>query len=454
SGRSEFAFSLDGRPLAASVTTNEGSSAVGGMWPGLQVDGVMDSDGVDRLAVRFEDGAVSLSGYGFSARGIDGAADWRDGSLVASALHVATLESLASPAWIAPVAIDAEAADDGGDLAFEASASDPLGTFVLDASGRHGPERTSAAIRLYPIRFVPGATEISDLSPRLAEWVTEAAGLVEFEGRVERTEEGLTGAGTLQLQGLSATVSGVPIEDVRSEIRLASLLPPATEPAQTLTIARVDLGMPLEDGVAVFDLADNGRLSVERLDFAFAGGRLFAEPFTVDSVARGDIGFVLRAEDVQLAEFLASSRIEGIAGSGTLSGRMPVRLSDGGIRLDDGVLAAETDGVLRYTPDDLPDFLRGDDVRSKMLREVLTNFHYDDLSLAVSGESGEGGAQRLTLNARGANPDFLEGHPIELAFNFTGPLLGAVRSAVDLSGAAELEERFEQQEADNEENSR
>src|SRR5690606_40716784 len=89
-------------------------------------------------------------------------------------------------------------------------------------------------------------------------------------------------------------------------------------------------------------------------------------------------------------------------------------------------------------------FLRGEDVRSQMLREVLTNFRYEELSLAVSGESGEGGEQTLTLNARGANPDFLDGHPIELSFNFRGPLLGAVRSAVDLTDAAGLERLFEQ----------
>src|SRR5690606_21660789 len=109
-------------------------------------------------------------------------------------------------------------------------------------------------------------------------------------------------------------------------------------------------------------------------------------------------------------------------------------------------LAAQTDGVLRYTPADLPEFLRGDDVRSRMLREALTNFHYDELSLSVASEPGEDAEQRLTLNAKGANPDFLEGHPIELNFNFRGPLLGAMRSAVDLSGAGEIEDMFEEQE--------
>src|SRR5690606_9682273 len=106
-------------------------------------------------------------------------------------------------------------------------------------------------------------------------------------------------------------------------VRFTSLSPFATAPGQSATIERVDLGMPLEDGRLSFALEREGRVAIDQLDFAFAGGRLFAEPFTIDSVTADDIGFVLRAEDVELAEFLASSRIEGLAGSGTLSGRVP-----------------------------------------------------------------------------------------------------------------------------------
>jgi len=93
-------------------------------------------------------------------------------------------------------------------------------------------------------------------------------------------------------------------------------------------------------------------------------------------------------------------------------------------------------------------------VRSTMLRQALTNFRYDELSIIIADQPGEDGAQTLTFSAQGANPDFLEGHPVELNFNFRGPLLGAVRSAVDLSGAVEVRETLEQQDAENEESIR
>lgn len=452
-GRTAFTLALDEQPLRARLVRGEAEYALDGRWPSLVAAGEAQAAGT-RLSVRASGGAVASPDAPLAASGLDGSAELRDGALVSAAMSVARIESRARPAPIVPFGVELTAERRDGALSFDAIASDELGAFVLEAVGRHAHGQTEARVRLYPVTFVTGATEIGDLSPLLAEHVAAASGVLELDGDVEWMRGELKGSGTLRARDFGATIAGIEIAGVSTEMRFASLLPPATATAQTVTVERIDLGMPLERGRAVLDLGADGALDVRRLEFALAGGRLFAEPFTVDSGSLRDIGFVLRAEDVELSHFLAFSGIEGLAGTGVLSGRVPVRLIDGGIRLDEGTLAAETDGVLRYTPSSLPDFLRGEDVRSQMLREVLTNFRYEELSLAVSGESGEGGEQTLTLNARGANPDFLDGHPIELSFNFRGPLLGAVRSAVDLTGAAELERLFEQRETENEENSR
>jgi len=452
--RADFSLSIDEQPIDSRLERAEAAYALDGRTPRLVLTGETAGAGIARLSARFAGGAVASPDGRIAASGFEGSAEWRDDAIVSAALRVARIESLDQPAPIAPVALELAAEAEGDTLSFDAVLSDDLGTFVLEAVGRHEPGRTSADVRLHPVRFVTGAVEIADLSPLLAEHIGEAGGVLEIDGGFVWSDGELAGSGTLGLREFGARAAGIRFDGVSTAIRFTSLLPPVTAPEQMLSIARVDLGMPLEHGSVVFDLDADGELAFRRVEFSFAGGRLLAEPFTIDSAAAEDIGFVLRAEDVELSHFLALSQIDGLAGTGVLSGSVPVRLADGGIRLDEGVLAAETDGVLRYTPNDLPDFLRGDDVRSRMLREVLTNFEYEELSLAVSGDSGEGGRQRLTLNARGANPDFLEGHPIELSFNFTGPLLGALRSAVDLTDAAELEQIFEQRETNNEENSR
>jgi hypothetical protein len=159
----------------------------------------------------------------------------------------------------------------------------------------------------------------------------------------------------------------------------------------------------------------------------------------------------LNIEGVALSKMLEFSQITGLDGTGTLSGQIPIVLAGREVRLADGRLAAVAPGQLRYTPSQLPTFLRGDGERTKMLREALTNFQYDELSVTVSGDSGEDGQQTVRFNALGANPDFLDGHPIDLTFTFRGPLLGAMSSAVEVAGAAAIEELFEQQQLNNSE---
>jgi hypothetical protein len=330
-------------------------------------------------------------------------------------------------------------------LALEAVLSDALGIVVIEAAGRSEDGEGTVDVTLYPLQFVAGATQVEDVSPALAEHVTNASGSVAFEGALAWDADGVRGTGTLAVDDVAATVSGVPVAGIEAEVGLSSLSPPATPPEQMLRIATLDLGVPLTDGRVTYRLDADGRIVVEHMTFELAGGRLSTEPFIVDSAEPGDIRFVLRAEEVDLSQLLALSRIQGLEGTGALSGRVPVRLSERGVRLDDGVLMAETDGVLRYTPENLPAFLRGDDTRSKMLREALTNFQYDELSVTIAGESVGSDEQTVRLSASGANPDFLEGHPIELNFNFSGPLLGAMRSAVDLSGADAVQQLFEQQ---------
>ena len=452
-------------------------------WSGLELVGPVDAGG-QRWSAAVTGGALELPSSGIALRGIDGEAAFRQGALQSGELAVAAAESLAEPAWWTPMQIevgveradataadataadataaDATAADatgteptaadsSGSELAFDATISDERGVFVFEATGRVGDESGTADLMLYPIRFIEGATTIGDISPRLAASLADGVGTLAFEGRAAWSAAGVESSGMLELDDFGATVGGIPVTGVSTSTALSSLWPPATRAAQHVGIARVGLGVPLVDGIAVFDLDAGGRLAVQELEFDVAGGRLYAEPFTVDSVAEGDIRFTIGLENLELAQMLELSQIDGLDGTGVLSGSIPVRIADGGVRLDEGRLAAETDGSLRYTPDNLPAFLRGDDERTAILREVLTNFRYDELSVAVSGESGEGGRQTVRFDVAGANPDFLDGHPIELAFTFQGPLLGAMTSAVNVVGAAEIEEMFEQQQLSNRE---
>lgn len=425
-GRLRFAVATAPAPLAISVERATGTApdaaepyALAGEWPAMELAGAVGGSAAAELTALVNGGPLVMPG---------------------------------SPAWLVPLTVEANATTAGDELRFDAYLSDALGTFAFELEGHAAGDAGAITLQLLPVRFFEGATSIADLSPRLADTVTSATGTFGFTGDMAWDADGRSGSGVLTLDDFSATVAGIPVTGVQTQTQFTSLWPPATAPAQQAVIESISLGLPLTRGRASYELDTDGLLTILALEFEMAGGHISSEAFTVDSSGEGDSEFALNIEGVTLSQMLEFSQITGLDGTGTLSGQIPIAIAGREVRLADGRLAAVAPGQLRYTPSQLPIFLRGDGERTKMLREALTNFQYDELSVTVNGDSGEDGQQTVRFNALGANPDFLDGHPIDLSFTFRGPLLGAMSSAVEVAGAAAIEELFEQQQLNNPEN--
>jgi hypothetical protein len=204
---------------------------------------------------------------------------------------------------------------------------------------------------------------------------------------------------------------------------------------QRVTVEAVDIGLLLEDGEIVFGLPDGERLAVSDARFAWLGGTVRADPFTI-SLEDPERTVTLHASDVDLARLLAQIPLEGLSATGTLRGTVPLRLTGDIIRIDDGVLEATGPGIIRYAPaEPLPGF--GDETGSvDLLLEAAENFHYDDLSLTVSGRTGEDLQARLRLV--GGNPDLFNGYPVALNVNLEGALDRILRRGIATSRIDEV----------------
>jgi len=415
-----------------------------GSWPALDLTARLGAAGGADAQVAISGGRLQSADAGIEIDSIGGALRLGGGEIEKADLTASAIESLAVPALWVPLSLEATAERADGALGFEAFLSDAQGILVLELAGRHSGASGNADITLYPIRFIPEATEAASLSPALAALLTGVSGPLGFDGRLAWGSGDLESAGTLALGPLSAGVAGVPVSGFEGRIAFDSLLPPVTAGTQELRLAAANIGLLLAEGRMRFALRPGGEVAVDALGFDLAGGRLTADPFMLDLSRIEDTRVVLRAEGVDLAQMVRLSGIDGLDGTGTLTGRLPLALTAEGLRIADGVLAAAGTGVLRYIPDELPDFLRGDDLRTRMLRQALENFQYESLSLTLSGDVGA--EQRIALSARGANPDFLEGHPVELDLAVQGPLVSVVQSAVGGSGARALERMFRESE--------
>ena len=111
--------------------------------------------------------------------------------------------------------------------------------------------------------------------------------------------------------------------------------------------------------------------------------------------------------------------------TGVVSGTVPVTIgADGSIAFHEGSLKAEQPGTIIMAPDAIP----GDNEQITVVREVLKNLHYTNLSIAVNSDKGN--KLSILLILEGNNPDVYEGRPVKLNVHLTGDMLGLMQQSV------------------------
>jgi hypothetical protein len=142
----------------------------------------------------------------------------------------------------------------------------------------------------------------------------------------------------------------------------------------------------------------------------------------------------LEVDGLALAELFRILDVEGLSGSGHLSGKIPIALLGETVIVEAGRLEADAPGLLRFRSERAAQALAGAGESADLMLRVLQNFHYDELSLTID-KPAESDA-RLALVLLGKNPDVLDGQPFRLNINLegeTGPLAEALSEAYILS---------------------
>ena len=300
--------------------------------------------------------------------------------------------------------------------------------------------RANGTLRLTAVREGDSLQGLATLSapakglPPVAAWlgtvaVSEPAGSLTAKLRFRLDAKGVTAQGDLRLADLGGRFGPVAVSGVNGVLTLSSLIPPMLPPGQTLAVKLLDVGLPLTDGTVRFGYGKTGALAVERAEWRWAGGRLRAEPFTVAPGA-GERTVTLRADGVHLGPLLDLAAVEGLDATGTVSGRLPVRIAKDAVHLDNGVLEADAPGTLRYDPAHPPSFLEGKEGSpTGLLRDALTDFRFETLRATVDGQAG--GDLNVGIAIRGANPSFYDGYPVALNLKVSGALDRILRQSLD-----------------------
>jgi hypothetical protein len=455
SGDGAGAISAEAGAADISVPLTVGATAAELSAERLAIEGEVDAGGGDHdVRVGLAGATLTVPEAALRAEDLGVATRFRAGEPpLAIDLAEGQLRSLADPAWIAPLALTASGeVDRRGRLSFRADGTGVGGALRLIARGEVLETGSGhVALSLAPVSVAPGVRSVRTLFPILAATpVREAAGSLSAELSYGWGAEAHDWA-RVALSDLDLFIDSVAVLDVEGRMVVASFDPLVLWDGQELAIGRVGLGLPLRDGRVVFGFRGPDRLSVSDLRFALAGGSLSAEPFTLGLDRDGERRIAVRAADLDVATLVGLAEIANLQATGRLSGRIPLRLLNDMIRIDDAVLESQGPGVIRYTGAGLAGFAGAGEVEGtpgppgqggvELLAEAVRNFQYESLRLSLSGAIG--GEMTGEVRIRGANPELYGGYPIALTVNLSGALSEVLRRSLETGRLAErLEEHY------------
>lgn len=253
------------------------------------------------------------------------------------------------------------------------------------------------------------------------------AGRVEVRGQVAREHGERVFDATVALRDASYTSDLVRMSGVNGVIALRG--PPLRTPKQQIvSLAKVDVGVPLTDGIVEFTLRRDGTVAVALAMLHFANGEVRAQDVVLDLDAT-QTELTLQARGLDLTELLAQIDLPGIEGSGQLDGDVPLVRTRSSLVVKGATLrAAEGGGEIRYTPtEETRAFAASRPNDLGIALDAFSDFHYEILEARLDGELQ--GEMKIGLHVRGTNPGFQDGRPVELNLNLEARLADLVRDA-------------------------
>ncbi|MGF2736236.1 intermembrane phospholipid transport protein YdbH family protein [Marinobacter sp. DUT-1] len=197
-----------------------------------------------------------------------------------------------------------------------------------------------------------------------------------------------------------------------------------------------------------------GKVSLIRGHAGFLGGEIRVKPGEW-SLADLPVTVPVWLNDIQVDRLMTVYPAEGLAGSGTLEGEVPLVIDSDGVEVAGGnIRAVAPGGTLRLPADRLQALARNNETMDLVVR-ALQNFNYSVLSSTIDYD--QKGTLNLGLRLEGNNPQVRDGHPIVVNLNLQEDI-PALLTSLQLSGRVneavteKVRKMMEKREAGNGEN--
>lgn len=176
------------------------------------------------------------------------------------------------------------------------------------------------------------------------------------------------------------------------------------------------------------DAAKPALLHINSASMPWKQGRLKLGAFKMplDGIPR-DLKLNVSVENISVGELLGTLTGQRVQATGVISGTVPVTLkANGDMLFHHGSLKTAKPGKIIMPPDAIP----GDQQQIKLVREILADLNYNNLSITM--DSDQQNDLGILMTVEGNNPAVYNGRAVKLNVNLTGDLLDFIRQNVML----------------------
>lgn len=372
-------------------------------------------------SIRISGGELHIPAHKLRAAGIDIDVTFSDD--IAANIMVATFRHEAELPVVVPLQLAVTATKKSEQIEFKAQVADAPQRIVLNLVGQHdlSQDKGNVALNARKITFLPTVLQPAQLFPVLKGIASEVDGDIDALAKLNWAGGELNSSMEIFIDAKKVSTDEFTVENAVSVIKLDSLFPPTTPPKQEIIIGALDIGIPLLNGRAEFELNADGLILASLRELDFFGGRIETETFAIPP-SFDDFSVPLLVTGAELEDLLELIQPKDITATGTLNGRIPVVVANGDIAVRNGVLeSAEGGGSIRYRPEaEVRESLAGANEGMSLLLKVVDDFKYDSARVTLDEDAFGDVAFRFQI--KGRNPELYKGIPVHLNVAMDGPL--------------------------------
>jgi hypothetical protein len=301
-----------------------------------------------------------------------------------------------------------------GGVVFDARyACGPMPGLTLELEGASRVRASQGLETKIEFKVPPYKTDSPvDLSPLLpSAQDTFFKGGLALEGYWNIGSVGAGGAlnGKLQGERVEMKEKGFSIDGLEIDLSVTDLLNLRSAPSQRLVFKEVSLGdLRVNGGELDFHIESAKSVFIEKGSFGWCEGDVHLQGMRI-SAGIDSYDIVLYCDRLNLAVILEQFGAAKAEGSGTVNGRIPIRLENGKVSFGDGFLFSTPGdgGTVRLTgtevltagiPPNTPQY-----AQVELAREALKDFDYDWAKVTL-GTEGEDLVLRMQLDGKPAGP--------------------------------------------------